>query len=93
MKIKYIITTGLIAIVLLSGCSDQAEFENAQTLVPISINCVTAPTANDISTYIDMQSGDILVQDGDNTSVKTYHDQNGTKKICLVSGSAHLIRD
>jgi hypothetical protein len=49
-------------------------------------------TPADIATYITMQSGDVLVRSEDNTTVATYHDQNGIKKVCRISGSAYLIR-
>lgn len=44
-------------------------------------------------TYTIIQINDLLVKDNSDTTVKIVHDSNGTKTICIVSGSAHLIRE
>jgi hypothetical protein len=43
--------------------------------------------------YTIIQINDLLVKDNSDTTVKIVHDSNGTKTICVVSGSAHLIRE
>jgi hypothetical protein len=59
--------------------------------IDIDVNCTVAPNQTTINTYIPVYSGDVIVKDDDNTSI-IYHDINGTKKVCLVSGSAHIIK-
>ena len=91
MRLKILtITLGFLFIL---GCSEggDASFKNGAIIVPITVNCIGASVA-DIATYTPLQSGDTLVKDDDNTSVKIYHDVNGIKKVCLVSGSAHILR-
>ncbi|QOY52288.1 hypothetical protein [Candidatus Sulfurimonas baltica] len=91
--------TAIITFVLLtigfnacSGGGGDASFENGQTIIPVSIACITAPDENDIATYETLLSGDAIVKDDVNTTVSIYHDVDGNKKICLVSGVAHIVR-
>lgn len=72
-----------------SACSESgdAAFRNAQTIIPISISCTEA-----ISTYQELLSGDAIVKDDENTTLSIYHDTDGNKKVCLVSGTAHIVR-
>lgn len=74
------------------GGSDDASFKNSETLIDITIPCQTTPTQTDIANYITVNSGDVIVKDDENTTISIYHDINNTKKVCLVSGSAHIIR-
>lgn len=95
MKLNKIISTTILAVLPLGfiacgggGGGSDASFKNSETLIPIDVNCTNPAT---IATYIPLQSGDVIVEDS-NATVKTYHDINGTKKICLVSGTAHIVR-
>jgi hypothetical protein len=72
------------------GGSDSA-FTNSETIISIDVNCTTA-TATAIADYIVLETDDVIVKDGNNTVVEIYHDLGGNKKICLVSGSADIIR-
>jgi hypothetical protein len=74
------------------GGGSDASFENSETMIDINIPCQTTPTTTDISNYITLNSGDVVVKEG-NATVSIYHDINGTKKICLESGNAHIIRN
>ncbi len=87
------LTVSVILALLLSACGGggDASFSNGETIVQVDVNCTGATTAA-IATYIELNSGDALVKNDNNTSVKIYHDVNGTKKVCLVSGSAHIVR-
>jgi len=71
------------------GGGDDASFKNSETMIPIDVNCTTPAT---IATYITVNSGDVIVKEEENTTISIYHDVNGTKKVCLVSGLAHIIR-
>ena len=97
MKRKYIIQGTLTLLILASftacgGGSDDASFKNSETMIDIDTNCTVSPTQTDIDTYIPVYSGDVIVKDDDNTTISIYHDINNTKKVCLVSGLAHIIR-
>jgi len=96
MKIK-LLTTIIITTTTLffSGCGgggggSDAHFKNADTKITI-IDC-NANVATIPDDYTTMLSGDVLVNETANTTITTYHDINGTKKVCTVSGIAHLIR-
>ncbi|QOY50964.1 hypothetical protein [Candidatus Sulfurimonas baltica] len=75
-----------------SGEGGDASFANGETIIPITIACETTPTATDIDNYETLLSADAIVKDDDNTTVSIYHDIDGNKKICLVSGVAHIVR-
>jgi hypothetical protein len=74
------------------GGGDDASFENSESKIPIDVNCTTTPTSAQISNYIPLQSGDNIVKEVTDTEISIYHDVDGNKKVCLVSGSAYIIR-
>ena len=93
---RTITTTLLTTALFFSACSD-SHFKDAETIIDIDKLCVTDANSTVIADYITMLSGDVLVKSEDanksiDTVVSTYHDTNGTKKVCIVSGSAYLIR-
>ena len=91
-NILKLITLPIIAIGFI-GCGDgDANFSEPETIIDISIPCETTPTATDISNYISLNSGDVIIKDTQSTNVSIYHDTTGSKTICLVSGSAHILR-
>jgi len=94
---KNIIKVAMLSLLTLGfsacGGGSDASFENSETIIPVTIDCVTTPDSNDIATYITLSSGDVIVKDDDNTSVSIYHDINGTKKICLEYGVAHIVKN
>lgn len=94
-----IVSLSLLTLLTLSftacgGGGDDASFKNSETMIPIDINCstTTPPDAADILNYITVNSGDVIVKEEENTTISIYHDINGTKKVCLVNGLAHIIR-
>jgi len=93
MKIKLSITImTFITALFFSACGgggDDGHFRNADSKITI-VDCNVSNTT--VLDYTPMLSGDVLVNQTDNTSVETYHDINGTKKVCTVSGVAYLIR-
>ena len=82
--IKLLINITLIAL-FLSACGDDGKgsFDTGSQQI----------TVTSCETYITLQSNDLLVKDTANTSVKIVHDGNNNKKVCVVSGSAHIIRE
>ncbi len=87
-----LLTLATLSFTACGGGSDDASFANSETLIDITIPCQTTPTTTDIANYITVSSGDVIVKDDDNTTISIYHDINNTKKVCLVSGLAHIIR-
>ncbi len=69
-----------------------ASFTEASQKIPITIECKTTPSAANIDAYVTLQSNDTIVKDDSNTSVSIYHNTNGNKKVCLNSGTAHIVR-
>ncbi len=94
MKKVNLITLSIITTALFfSACSD-SHFKDAETIIDIDKQCIVDANTTVINDYITMLSGDVLVakEDENQTVIETYHDTNGTKKICIVSGKAYLIR-
>lgn len=89
-----------MAISLFTGCGldEEANYKATDdssviTISLKSITCVTGtPTATDIDGYETLQSNDTIIKDEDNTTIAIYHDEDGLKKVCLVSGNAHIER-
>lgn len=92
---KLQISLGIITLsVLFIGCGGggDSSFSNSETIIDISIACVVSPTTANINSYVTLNSGDVIVKDTSNAAVSIYHDINGTKKVCLDTPSAHIIR-
>lgn len=64
-----------------------------QETIAITISCVATPSSNDFASYITLNSGDEIVNDSADANVTTYHNVGGEKKVCLNSGSAHIVRN
>ena len=81
-----------------SACSNWPYGEgngdtNSTTItIAIDVDCIANATAADIDTYITLLSGDSIVKDDENTTISILVDTNNLKKVCLESGSAHIIR-
>lgn len=82
-----------LTLFLLNSCGEKGGNEETILISLQSIKCVTGtPTQADIASYEPLKSGDTLVKDDNNATVIIYHDSAGEKKVCLLSGSAHIIR-
>ncbi len=87
-----IISTSLIAL-LLSACggggggSSDASFDSGNTKISVITCNTTTPV------YTTIETGDLLVKEVTPTEVIIVHDNNNNKKVCVISGSAHLLRD
>jgi hypothetical protein len=80
MKKIYLTLTTLSLALLLSACGGSED--NSETLI-------TIPPCE---TYEDIVAGDIVVQDDVNTSIKTVFNTDGSKKVCVLTGAAHIVR-
>ena len=91
MNVKQSMAITAVTASIFLGCSGggDASFSTGQTIDPIDVNCSTTAA---VATYKTLQSGDAIVKDENATVVKIYHDANGTKKVCLESGKAHILR-
>ena len=103
MQSKYLIASLIALGFLISGCSDgTSEGSSApQATIVKVIKCdnSNATSATDDcgnalvpNHYTCIQGGDSLVQESSGTTVEILHDSKNNKKVCVKSGSAHLIR-
>lgn len=90
MHIYNTLTIASLTALLLTACG--GDNANSETIIPISIACITTPSANDIANYITLNSGDVIVKESDDAEVSIYHDSDGVKKVCLVTPSARIVR-
>ena len=92
----------LFVALLLNGCDDNASFINetikiddtkivkdTQEKISIDIECSSAT----VDEYLSLQKGDILRKEEKNTTIKTYQNSSGVKKVCIISGKAVIIRE
>ena len=95
IKNKIVSVSSLILLsITLSACGGGSggSFTNSQNVIAIDVECVT-PSA--IETYIKLESGDTISIASGTPTIVTYHDTNGTKRVCLdstSSGTANILR-
>ena len=90
-----IILTTVLMVLSFNACGSSSSSETistTQTAIEISTYCVSNPTLQAISTYTEIKAGDTVVRDENNTIIDTYSDSTGILRVCLVSGSAHIVR-
>jgi len=87
MKKIYLILNSISLALLLSACGtgDMSEDTNTGDNVKVVVTAC--------NTYTIIQSGDTLVKDSDNTSIITVFNSDGLKKVCVQTGSAHILRE
>lgn len=92
-NIIFILNTILLAL-LLSACgggggedSSDSSFDSGNTKIPIIACNNTTPV------YTNIQTGDLLVKEVTPTTVDIVQDSNNNKKVCVINGLAHLLRD
>ena len=95
MKKSYLLTILLGMGLGLSGCGSSSvkgfqESDDSVTVekITISIECTT-PVMSD---YIELKSGDKIVKDEEDSTIKLYHDENNLKRVCIETGKAHIER-
>lgn len=86
--------TLLLSMNACSGGGSDAQFTNAEEKIVISDcnlsdNNISFIIPDDFTTMI---SEDAIIRNANATIITTYHDINGTKKICVDQGSAYLLR-
>jgi len=80
MKLSLLIVLGILFI----GCNDDSDSTNVNGGTTIVASC------SDVG-MTEIQEGDMLSNDEENTRVKIVHNENG-KMICVMNGSAHISR-
>ncbi|WP_415249815.1 hypothetical protein [Sulfurimonas sp.] len=85
MKNVYLIVMVSVVGLLLSACSGgEGSFDTGEEKITIT-HCS--------ETYITTQLNDLLIKDESDTTIEVLHDVNGTKRVCVLTGSAHIIRE
>ncbi len=89
---KNIIISLLIITTIFTSCGDNASSTSQPQIIDIKTYCVEETTIESIKTYITLEKDDLLVNDENDTKIEIYHDENDNKKVCLINGSAHILR-
>ena len=97
MRRIYIIMTTAMALILSACSSGDSSFENKDVISEnndntFKTNFTTKISVKSCENYIIIKVNDILVKEDDITTIKIVHDANGSKKVCTLIGTAHLIR-
>lgn len=87
-----ILVLSFIVTILFTACGGEGSSSFTQERESITSSCVSSPSSNDIDSYHTLNSGDSIVEEEANSTVSTYHSLDGTKKVCLDSGKAYIIR-
>jgi ABC-type phosphate transport system ATPase subunit len=86
--LKISITTLLITIFIgCGGSGDDSSFKNSEEIIQI-VDC------NSTTGYTTVETGDVVIQNNSSveTKIKTVFNTDSSKKVCVLSGSAHIIR-
>lgn len=96
MKKSYLLTILLGMGLGLSGCGNnsvdgfqESNDSTAIEKIAIGIECTSPAT---LSEYIALKSGDKIVKDEEDSTIKLYHDENNLKRVCIETGEAHIER-
>jgi len=82
-----------ISIGFISCGSDESSIGvSGEIIINIDTYCVEDETLEAINTYHNIQYGDTIVKDENSTVIEIYHKSDNTKSVCLVNGSAHIVR-
>ena len=94
MRNIYLIISSIVLALLLSACGggggggSDASFSSGD-----SSNKITVIDCDNITpVYTDIETGDVLVKEDNFTVVTLVHNTDGSKKVCVVTGAAHLLR-
>lgn len=88
MKILYI-----LPLFFFLACEDnKASFKDSSDGIEIDKICKLNTQPSDISNYTAIFSGDVILRDAKDTVISTYHDIDGKKTVCVVSGKAYILR-
>jgi len=93
---KKIVSVSLLTLLAFTfnacGGGGSGGSSGSQNITAIDVECTTPATINN---YIKLESGDTISIASGNPTIVTYHDSNGTKRVCLdasSSGSANILR-
>ena len=86
MKKITLFCSSLSLALFLSACGGNGEgtFDTGEQKITVPV-CVDS--------NLTVTPNDLLVKDDSNTTVTISHDANGTKTVCVLTGSAHIIRE
>lgn len=90
MKKTYFLANLSLIALLFSACGGgggDASYDSGNTKIPV-INC-----NNQTPVFTTIEEKDLLVKEESSTEVTIIHSTNGEKKVCVLLGSAHLLRE
>ena len=89
MKKYLMIIIALSSTVFFTACGGGGTSDGGGST---QITVAACETPDVIANYTLLQSGDTIVKDEASTVINTFHDVDGNKRICVSSGSAHILR-
>ena len=89
MKTIYVTITMFATLLLLSACSGGGGGDGGGSF-NTGLEQITITNCN---AYTIAQTSDLIVKDSATTTIQIIHDSNGSKSVCVITGSAHIIRE
>lgn len=91
---KIVSIMSIVVAIVINGCGGGGS---SPTLIDITTSCTTVspavPSSVDIATYHELLSGDIIVNDTVGAIVQIYTPVGVNSRVCLESGTAHIVRN
>ena len=82
--IRYLLIVAVL--VLFTACGGSGG-DTRDSSLGNSIKLVIASTS-----YTELKSGDVIVRETDDTTIKIRHNVNGEREVTVLTGSAHILR-
>lgn len=90
LTITTFITIGLTACGSSGSYQTEIKDDTQQEKITIDSQCTDD---TDVANYTPLEKGDEVVPDNNDTVVTFYHNEENQKVVCLVQGSAYILRD
>lgn len=91
---KVVSVMSVLVAIIVNGCGGGSS---SPSEIDITISCITispaVPSSVDIASYHELLSGDVVIKDTAEAIVQIYTPVDGNSRVCLESGTAHILRN
>jgi len=92
-RLKITIITLFVTIFIGCGGGGGSSSNDTTETNSTTENTQTTITLQNCEVYTDVETDDVVIHDEINTTIQTVLNTDGTKKICVLTGAAHILRD
>ena len=90
MKQLSLISVIVVMFIFFTGCNESEN--NNETRIEITRYCVDDTIEGAIESYPIVYLGDKIVKGEEKSIIEFYQDDSDVKRVCLVNGSAFIVR-